>query len=141
MKSKRKENIELKIMPNGNVRGFQSNTYDKRAVSELQYQNVNNTAFTIMTGIQTKIIEYMETDKLPEELQGKKFRVRKTTPKENFRLMDVDDEYIEKIQATGLSKSAQYQLAGNSIVVNVLYHIFRKLLIETENESQQLTLF
>ena len=78
---------------------------------------------------------------LPEELRGKKFRIRKPTPRECFRLMDVDDADIDKIQATGLSNSAQYKLAGNSIVVNVLYHIFRKLLIETENESQQLSLF
>ena len=55
--------------------------------------------------------------------------------------MDVDDADIDKIQASGISKSSQYRLAGNSIVVNVLYHIFRKLLIEKECESQQLTLF
>ena len=140
-KHNRKEHIALKIMPNGNVRGFQSDTSDKRAISEMQYINVNNVCFTILSGIQTKIIEYMDTNNLPKELQGKKFRVRKLTPKECFRLMDVDDSDIEKIQATNISKSQQYKMAGNSIVVNVLYHIFRKLLIETENESQQLTLF
>jgi hypothetical protein len=41
----------------------------------------------------------------------------------------------------GLSNSAQYKLAGNSIVVDVLYHIFRKLLVETKNENKQPTLF
>jgi len=75
------------------------------------------------------------------ELQGKKFRIRKLTPKECFRLMGVDDADIEKMQASGLSNSAQYKLAGNSIVVDVLYHLFRKMFIEQENESQQLTLF
>ena len=36
----------------------------------------------------------------------------------------------------------QYKLAGNSIVVNVLAEIFRKLFIDTEPESgQQLSLF
>lgn len=89
----------------------------------------------------------METNKqkqkvaLPPELQGKKFRIRKLTERECLRLMDVDDEDIDKIQATGLSKSAQYKLAGNSIVVNVLYHIFRKMFVDTEDENQQLTLF
>lgn len=78
---------------------------------------------------------------LPQELQGKKFRIRKLTPRECFRLMGVDDADIDKIQASGLSNSAQYKLAGNSIVVDVLYHIFRKMFIETGNESQQLSLF
>lgn len=79
--------------------------------------------------------------KLPEELKGKKFRIRKLTPRECFRLMGVDDKDIDKIQAAGVSNSGQYKLAGNSIVVDVLYHIFRKMFIETDNESQQLTLF
>ena len=78
---------------------------------------------------------------LPTELKGKKFRIRKLTPKECFRLMDVDDEDIKTIQDTGISNRAQYKLAGNSIVVNVLYHIFRKMFIEQENEQQQLTLW
>ena len=82
---------------------------------------------------------------LPEELKGKKFRIRKLTPRECFRLMDVDDDKIDLIQATGLSNSAQYKLAGNSIVVNVLYHIFRKLFVETgvdkSDKPEQLSLF
>ena len=78
---------------------------------------------------------------LPAELQGKKFRIRKLTPRECFRLMGVDDADIDKIQAAGISNSGQYKLAGNSIVVDVLFHLFRKMFIETESESQQLTLF
>ena len=78
---------------------------------------------------------------LPSELKGKKFRIRKLTPRECFRLMGVDDKDIDKIQAAGVSNSGQYKLAGNSIVVDVLFHIFRTMFIETDNESQQLTLF
>lgn len=78
---------------------------------------------------------------LPPELQGKKFRIRKLTPKECFRLMGVDDKDINKIQAAGVSNSNQYKLAGNSIVVDVLFHLFRKMFIETDTEQQQLTLF
>lgn len=78
---------------------------------------------------------------LPPELEGKTFRIRKLTPKELFRLMGVDDQDIDKIQATGISYSAQKKLAGNSIVVDVLYHIFRKMFVEKENENRQLTLF
>lgn len=78
---------------------------------------------------------------LPKELKGKKFRIRKLTPRECFRLMGVDDADIDKIQTSGVSNSGQYKLAGNSIVVDVLYHIFRKTFIETDNESKQLSLF
>lgn len=59
--------------------------------------------------------------------------------------MGVDDADIDKIQASGISNSAQYKLAGNSIVVDVLYHLFRKMFVETDpdkaNEPQQLSLF
>lgn len=69
------------------------------------------------------------------------FRIRKLTPRTCFRLMGVDDTDIDKIQAAGISKSQQYKLAGNSIVVDVLEAIFRKMFIDTSNEDAQLTLF
>lgn len=84
--------------------------------------------------------------KLPPELEGKKFRIRKLTPREVGRLMDCDDEEIDKIEASGLSNSSMYKLYGNSIVTSCIYHIFRKLFIDTgmdvkKGEPQQLTLF
>ena len=82
---------------------------------------------------------------LPSELKGKKFRIRKLTPRECFRLMGVDDKDIDTMQAAGISQSGQYKLAGNSIVVDVLFHIFRKMFIETDQDFDgtptQLTLF
>jgi len=100
-----------------------------------------------LTSVQKDSYIYMENEfNLPEELKGKKFRIRKLTPRECFRLMGVDDKDIDKIQASGISNSAQYKLAGNSIVVDVLFHLFRKMFIETEQdivkgEPTQLTLF
>ena len=70
---------------------------------------------------------------------GKVFRIRKLTPRECFRLMDVDDRDIDKIQAAGISNSQQYKMAGNSIVVSCLYHIFDKLFIN--NQITNKTLF
>lgn len=72
---------------------------------------------------------------------GRQYRIRKLTPRECFRLMGVDDNDIDKIQAAGISNSQQYKMAGNSIVVDVLYHLFRKMFCETANEQQQMTLF
>lgn len=67
--------------------------------------------------------------------------IRRLTPAECFRLMDVDEYYIRKIQESGISNSAQYKLAGNSIVVAVLANIFRKMFVNRESETQQLQLF
>ena len=69
--------------------------------------------------------------------------IRKLTPSECFRLMGCDEPTIAKLTDpnNGISKSQQYKMAGNSIVVDVLYHIFRKAFIETQNESRQLTIF
>lgn len=69
------------------------------------------------------------------------FRIRKLTEREVFRLMDVSEDDIDRIQAAGISRSQQYKMAGNSIVTNVLYHIFRKMFIDTECESEQLSIF
>lgn len=78
------------------------------------------------------------------EYFSRRIRVRKMTPREAFRLMDVDDSDIDKIMnATktvtlkngtvktkkAISKTAVYKLAGNSIVVDVLYHIFYQMFI------------
>ena len=69
------------------------------------------------------------------------FRIRKLTPKECFRLMDVSEININKLMDSGISNSQLYKLAGNSIVVNCLYHIFRKLFVEKQNEDIQTELF
>lgn len=71
----------------------------------------------------------------------KAIRIRKLTERECFRLMGVDDNNIDKIQAAGISKSRQYKMAGSSIVVDVLENIFRKMFIDTKEEEQQLKLF
>lgn len=142
--SRRSENIAFKVMPNGNIRAYQADKPDKSGVSELQFTNPENESPTVIIGNTIKVIENMAGQnaiELPSELKGKKFRIRKLTPRECFRLMGVDDADIDKIYASGVSNSAQYKLAGNSIVVDVLFHLFRKMFIETDAENAQLTLF
>ena len=55
-----------------------------------------------------------------------KFRIRKLTPKECWRLMKFKDKAFEKASSV-VSNSQLYKQAGNSIVVDVLYYIFGKL--------------
>lgn len=69
------------------------------------------------------------------------YRIRKLTPRECFRLMGVSEKDIGNIQKSGISKTQQYKMAGNSIVVDVLYHIFRKMFVDKKDENKQLSLF
>ncbi len=98
------------------------------------------TTFATKDNLVCEIDNDMEKEKksinLPPELEGKKFRIRKLTPRECFRLMGVDDEDIDKIQAAGISNSGQYRLAGNSIVVDVLYYQFVKAFIQPGEERK-----
>lgn len=54
-------------------------------------------------------------------------RIRKLTPKECWRLMGFDDADFDKAAEVN-SNSQLYKQAGNSIVVDVLYYIFREML-------------
>ncbi len=54
------------------------------------------------------------------------YRIRKLTPKECFRLQGFTDEYFERVRAVN-SDSQLYRQAGNSVTVNVIYEIARRL--------------
>lgn len=56
-------------------------------------------------------------------------RIRKLTPRETFRLMGFSDKDFDAAQKAGISNSQLYKQAGNSIVVDVLYYIYRELYI------------
>lgn len=70
-----------------------------------------------------------------------RFVIRKLTEKEYFLLMGLEESNIKKIQDCGLSRKQQYKLAGNSIVVDVLVHIFKNLLFNQSFSKNQLCLF
>lgn len=65
-------------------------------------------------GLEPKIIENL--------------RIRKLTPLECWRLMGISDNDFIKAQVSGISNTQLYKQAGNSIVVDVLYYIFKNLL-------------
>lgn len=54
-------------------------------------------------------------------------KIRKLTPKECFRLMGFEDKDIDILIDNGISRTQLYKMAGNSIVVNVVYYIFKEL--------------
>ena len=56
-------------------------------------------------------------------------RIRKLEPLENVLLMGFEKEDYEKMKNAGVSNAQIYKQTGNSIVVNVLLAIYRKLYI------------
>ena len=55
------------------------------------------------------------------------YRIRRLTPLECFRLQGFPDEAFYKAKAAGVSDSQLYKQAGNSVTVNVIYEIARRL--------------
>lgn len=96
------------------------------------------------------------TSARPNNVYGDTFpyRIRRLIPRECFRLMDVDDEDYDKIKnyvkghrkngkPMYISESQQYKLAGNSIVVACMEHIFEQLFFPSGRvtEPRQLDIF
>ncbi len=59
-------------------------------------------------------------------MEDRKYRIRKLTPKECWRLMGVKDEDYEKV-AKNQSNSSLYHLAGDSIVTSCLMALFGEM--------------
>ena len=81
-----------------------------------------------------------------DEDNGKWFRIRKLTPRECFRLMDVRDEDFDKLLVIesydkkgnprrAISDSQLYKMAGNSIVVSCMDLIFENLFFPKKREN------
>jgi DNA (cytosine-5)-methyltransferase 1 len=58
-----------------------------------------------------------------------KYKIRKLTPRETWRLMGFSDEDFEKAAAVN-SQTQLYKQSGNSIVENVLMALFSQLNIQ-----------
>lgn len=65
------------------------------------------------------------------------YRIRKLTPKECFRLMGFDDADYQILKDNGISDSQLYKMAGNSIVVDVLEHIFLNIEFNKLNQEEK----
>lgn len=67
----------------------------------------------------------------------KRYSVRKLTPRECFRLMGVEDKDIDTLLAAGISDGQLYKMAGNSIVVDPMYHILNRLLTGSSSKDDE----
>lgn len=92
--------------------------------------SIKGISHTVMENhsLAASVIYEAQDDNFNFEFNNKRYVVRKFTPREFFRLMDVDDIFIDRIQSGNIPNSQQYKLAGNSIVVSCLYYIFKEML-------------
>lgn len=75
-----------------------------------------------------KIMGTITTNSDTSKVLLNNLRIRKLTPLESWRLMGISDEDFYKAKASGMSDSQLYKQAGNAIVVDVLYYIFKQFI-------------
>ena len=68
-------------------------------------------------------------------------RIRKLTPKECLTLMGFSSQDYQQMKNIGMSDSAIYHCAGDSIVVTCLIGIFGQMLISEEELQQKLNAY
>lgn len=67
-----------------------------------------------------------------------RYRIRKLTPRECFRLMNVEEEQFNRAEKV-VSNSQLYKVAGNAIVVSVLCALFSQLVIQCKKKWNDMT--
>lgn len=125
----RKQDCDVTINPDLSLRPYVKDKA-KSGISELQTDYDESIGSTLISA-------------RPNSIYGltTNYRIRKLTPCECFRLMGVSEKDIDNIQKSGISKTQQYKMAGNSIVVDVLYYIFKKMFVDKSCEDAQLSIF
>ena len=138
----RRQPCGVSVDKDNNLRPYRQDKA-KSGVAELQTEFAESVGSTL-------------TSARPNNVYGDTFpyRIRRLTPRECFRLMDVDDEdynkiknYVKGHRKNGkpmyISESQQYKLAGNSIVVACMEHIFEQLFFPSGRvtEPRQLDIF
>lgn len=138
----RRQPCGVSVDKDNNLRPYRQDKA-KSGVAELQTEFAESVGSTL-------------TSARPNNVYGDTFpyRIRRLIPRESFRLMDVDDEdyykiknYVKGHRKNGkpmyISESQQYKLAGNSIVVACMEHIFEQLFFPSGRvtEPRQLDIF
>ena len=145
---------------NPSGRGMNGNVYDSNGLSPTLTTNKGEglkvteeirkgfvmTPYTVIqkTHSASTTVKYDETgtlqaarlDKVPQVVTPR-YRIRKLTPLECWRLQAFTDAQHETVKAAGISDSQRYKMAGNAVTVNVISAIGKRmmaLLNETKTE-------
>ena len=74
----------------------------------------------------------MVAERESSEMKKEKMRIRKLTPKECLKLMGFTPDDYESIVAAGLSDSAIYKCAGDSIVTTCILNLIGTMVVDDE---------
>lgn len=107
-----------------NLPGIADLSYPNSKTRRGRVQNDGDICPTLMAG--TQDICYFEVSENNDISNPFYFRIRKLTPLECWRLMGFTDKQFYKAQKVN-SNTQLYKQAGNSIVVDVLYYMFKNL--------------
>ena len=129
--SGRQNRIEVEVTSTGNLRFYDSK--NGSAISEMYIQNPEGIANTVITNGNAKI--YMVENKQ----MAKKYRIRKLTSNECYRLMGFTDKDYKAAESV-ISESQRYKTAGNAIVKQVLMAIFLQMGIQGKKRWNEMTI-
>lgn len=111
--------------------------WQKDTTAGISYKSIINKAEENKDGKITNASR-LEILNLAETLEPNQYlRMRKMTPREQFRFMGVPERYIDKLCASGNPDRQLFKQAGNSIVVDVLVELFDSLFYPDQAASMQ----
>ena len=96
----------------------------KESISKASYETKRK--FKIINSSKNDIVDLTNNLKV-----GEYFRLRRLTPSECFRLMGVDEEHIIKLTSSGVPEGQLYKMAGNAIVVDILFNLYKSIFSDT----------
>lgn len=99
-------------------------TFGKNCIADISFPNGYNKGIRVNTICPTINKTTTKSNFVYKDDNG---RIRKITSKECWRLLGFSDENYEKAKSV-VSDTTLFNQAGNSIVVDVLYYIFKELL-------------
>ncbi|MFF2886664.1 DNA (cytosine-5-)-methyltransferase [Paenibacillus sp. NPDC057967] len=92
-------------------------------------QKTHSTCTTVKYN-QTGTLQVARLDKVPQAVEGTpRYRIRKLTPLECWRLQGFSDSSHETVKLAGVSDSQRYKQAGNAVTVNVISAIGKRLIV------------
>jgi DNA (cytosine-5)-methyltransferase 1 len=92
-------------------------------------QRTHSTTTTVKYD-ETGTLQAARLDKVPQVVteSTSRYRIRKLTPRECWRLQGFTDEQFDKARSAGVSDSQLYKQAGNAVTVNVARAIAQRLI-------------
>nr|WP_198041803.1 DNA (cytosine-5-)-methyltransferase [Paenibacillus larvae] len=126
--------------PRGRNSGRVCDAAPTLTTSSYEHNNYVLEKFTVIqrTHSTTTTVKYDETgtlqaarlDKIPQVVteSAPRYRIRKLTPRECWRLQGFSDEQFDKSRSAGVSDSQLYKQAGNAVTVNVTRAIAQRLM-------------